>query len=57
MEGAAISWDMPESVIKNAGRIPHRNRFNMKTRYRNLLRMVNNILPSREKRAGFHFPA
>lgn len=47
MEGAAISWDMPEKVIKNAGRIPHRNRFDMEPRYRNLLRRVNNILPFR----------
>lgn len=47
MEGAAISWAMPEKVIKNAGRIPHRNRFDMKSRYRNLLRRVNNILPFR----------
>ena len=33
-----IAWDMPEKVIKNAGRIPHRNRFDMEPRYRNLLR-------------------
>ena len=47
IDNAAISWDMPEKVIKNAGRIPHRNRFDMEPRYRNLLRRVNNILPFR----------